>query len=73
LGGISNEGLTPSNPVVSSSTTILHTDGTAQITLPATINGGDYYIVIKHRNSIETWSKNPVLISNSTTVDFTAP
>ncbi len=29
------EGLNPSNPAVSSTTTILHTDGTAQITLPA--------------------------------------
>jgi hypothetical protein len=65
------EGLTPSNPVVSSSTTILHTDGTAQITLPATINGGDYYVVIKHRNTIETWSKNPVTFTSVTTFDFT--
>ena len=65
------EGLTPSNPVVISTSTILHTDGTAQITLPSTISGGDYYIVIKHRNSIETWSKNPVTFTSVTTFDFT--
>jgi hypothetical protein len=65
------ESLNPSNPVVSSTSTILHTDGTAQITLPSTINGGDYYIVIKHRNTIETWSKNPVTFTSVTNFDFT--
>lgn len=34
----------------------LHTDGTLSVTLPGTITGL-YYIVIKHRNSIETWSQ----------------
>ena len=65
------ESLNPSNPVVSSTTTILHIDGTAQITLPSTINGGDYYIVIKNRNSTETWSKVPVTFTSVTTFDFT--
>jgi hypothetical protein len=65
------ESLNPLNPVVSSITTILHTDGTAQITLPSTINGGDYYIVIKNRNSTETWSKVPVTLTSITTFDFT--
>ena len=37
----------------------LHTDGTFTIpTIPGTITGS-YYIVIKHRNSIETWSAAP--------------
>ena len=57
---------------VSSVTSLLHTDGTAQITLPSTINGGDFHIVIKHRNSIETWSKNPVTFTSVTNVDFTS-
>jgi hypothetical protein len=65
------ESLNPLNPVVSSITTILHIDGTAQITLPSTINGGDYYIVIKHRNTIETWSKVPVTFTSVTNFDFT--
>jgi hypothetical protein len=31
-----------------------------------------YYIVIKHRNGIETWSKNPVTLMGSTVLyDFT--
>jgi uncharacterized protein (TIGR02145 family) len=53
--------------------TILHTNGTASVQFPEATLGNSYYVAIKHRNSIETWSKNPVLISNSTTVDFTAP
>ena len=34
--------------------------------------GRSYYIVINHRNSIETWSANPVTITEDSTVyDFT--
>ncbi len=45
-------------------------------TLTTTVNNllsGSFYLVIKHRNSIETWSANPVTISpNGTTYyDFT--
>ena len=32
---------------------------------------GNYFIVVKHRNSIETWSANPVLIVANTAYDFT--
>lgn len=36
------------------------------------VQGNSYYLSINHRNSIETWSANPVMISNDTTVyDFT--
>lgn len=31
---------------------------------------GNYYVDIKHRNSIETWSKNPVSYSSSTGLNF---
>lgn len=34
------------------------------------IVGQSYYIVIKHRNTIETWSANPILLSNNTVYDF---
>jgi hypothetical protein len=33
--------------------------------------GLSYYIVVKHRNSIETWSANPITFSSSTNYDFT--
>jgi hypothetical protein len=37
----------------------INIDGTASVTIPAVLNGS-YYVVIKHRNSIETWSGLPV-------------
>ncbi len=43
----------------------LNTDGTALVTIPASL-GASYYIVVKHRNSIQTWSANPVSFSGST-------
>ena len=43
----------------------LNTDGTASITIPATL-GASYYITIKHRNSVETTSAIPVDFAAST-------
>jgi len=35
-------------------------------------SGASYYVVVKHRNSIETWSKNPVtFVSGSASYNFT--
>jgi hypothetical protein len=39
-------------------------NGTCSIGLPAS-SAGSYYIVVKHRNSIETWSANPVTFSSN--------
>jgi hypothetical protein len=53
--------------------TLLHTDGTISVnTVPGSITGL-YYLVIKHRNSIETWSSAPVDfgITGPVTYDFT--
>ena len=52
-------------------TTFLMTDGVATISLPPNTSGNSYYVVIKFRNAIETWSKNPVLITPITTYNFT--
>lgn len=44
----------------------------ARLSLANALQGNSYYIVIKHRNSIETWSANPVTITGDSTVyDFT--
>jgi hypothetical protein len=56
-----------SNLVYSVSNVDLHTDGTAMINIPA-IYSGNYYITIRHRNSIETVSANPVSFSGSPVV-----
>ena len=53
---------------------IIHSDGHASIVWPPGVFGNSFYIVVSHRNSIETWSKNPVLFNSSTiTFDFTQP
>lgn len=45
--------------------------GNAEVTLPAQFDGNSYYIVLNHRNSIATWSANPVLINGLINYDFT--
>jgi hypothetical protein len=55
-----------------STTAILHTDGIAQLQFPGTVIGNSYYIVLRNRNSMETWSKNPILFDNAImSFDFT--
>jgi len=43
----------------------LSRDGHSSIVIPGTLYG-DYYIVISHRNSIQTWSKYPVSFNQDT-------
>jgi hypothetical protein len=47
----------------------MQTDGTATCLFPSMNN--TYYVVIKHRNSVETWSSNPVMISGNSNYYFT--
>lgn len=47
---------------VSTISTLLHTNGTSQCIFH--VPTGFYYIVIKHRNTVETWSQHPVYVSN---------
>ncbi len=49
--------------VVHSSTVALNLQGQGTLTLPGTLIGSSFYLVFRHRNSLETWSKNPVLIT----------
>ncbi|GBL35370.1 hypothetical protein EMGBS15_09650 [Filimonas sp.] len=62
----------PSAPynVAASLRTMLHTDGTATCLFsPLT---GSYYVVIRHRNTLPTWSANSILLGSSpTSYDFT--
>jgi hypothetical protein len=52
------------------SNTDLHTDGVVNIDdVPAGITGS-YFIVVKHRNSIETWSKLPLDFSTPSDVNY---
>jgi len=54
--------LDPSIIAASFTNQILGTDGVCQINIPPSLSDA-YYIVIKHRNSITTWSANPVSFS----------
>ena len=52
---------------------LLHTNGKATIVYPDTILNQSYYIVIRHRQSVETWSKNPILFNTQVkSFDFTS-
>lgn len=43
----------------------VNTDGTASVTIPASLGSG-YFIVVKHRNSVETWTASPISFSGAT-------
>lgn len=43
----------------------VNTDGTATQTIPAAL-GSTYYIVVKHRNTIETWNSTPLSFGGAT-------
>ena len=49
---------------------ILHVDGMATLQFPGSVSNRYFYIAVRHRNSLETWSKLPVLISNNSLYDF---
>ncbi len=55
----------PSNgSLLTSTSASLQTDGTAVATFNTAPNGS-YYLVIKHRNSIQTWSATPVTVGST--------
>ena len=63
--------VTPFNTVYSNKS-VINTEGNGNFKFPSSIIGNSYYVVVKHRNSIETWSANPVQFSsNYTSYDFT--
>jgi hypothetical protein len=53
---------------------MLNSSGNCSIILPGSVTGNSYYIALRHRNSLETWSKNPVLFTSpSVNFDFSTP
>ncbi|OYU97538.1 MAG: hypothetical protein CFE21_04395 [Bacteroidetes bacterium B1(2017)] len=55
---------------VTSDTALLSTAGLANLSFASSTSGTSYYLVVKHRNSIETWSASPVSMNSSATYDF---
>ena len=59
------------NDLVASVTARLHTDGTATATF-GTAPSGSFYIAVKHRNAVQTWSAAPQTVgATPLTYDFT--
>ena len=57
---------------VDNQTSMLHIDGGMSVIFnSAVIPGNSYFIRIRHRSSLETWSKNPVMFNTITSYDFT--
>ena len=59
--------------MVYSTSALLDINGNAAASFPVSAAGNSYYIVIRTRNGIETWSKLPVLMGASVNYDFTTP
>ncbi|HOZ51921.1 MAG TPA: YDG domain-containing protein, partial [Chitinophagaceae bacterium] len=53
-----------------STVAMLNTNGTATANFTSSITG-NYYIVIKHRSALQTWSASPVAMSSSVNYNFT--
>ncbi|MFM7016894.1 MAG: PKD domain-containing protein [Bacteroidota bacterium] len=66
----------PTSPynIVYTDKKVVSTNGQISFTFPLAVLNQSYYLVIKHRNSLETWSKNPVLFNTANkSLDITAP
>ncbi len=52
---------------------ILSTDGIVKTVFPISVIGNSFFVVIRHRNSIETWSDYPILFNmNNNFYDFSS-
>ena len=59
------------NTVVFSSDVLLSTNGITSLSIPANLVGGNYYVAVYHRNSLETWSSTAIAFTGNTSYDFT--
>ncbi len=55
--------------IADQSTAVLSANGTVQLNFTGAANG-NYYIAVKHRNSIETWSANAIAFSQIVPVNY---
>ena len=61
---------TSSHNLIATSKSTVSTTGNVSCNFSGTLLGNAYYVVIKHRNSIATWSTNPVVLTQSNNYDF---
>lgn len=50
---------------------LLHSNGSVTTSFPPATFGNNYYIAIKHKNVLETWSALPITIGATNNYDFT--
>ena len=62
---------TPPHALVYSNSQPVNLSGNGQFNFPLSALNNSYYIVVHHRNSIETWSNGPVTFTAVTNYDFT--
>lgn len=62
----------PASPfaIVDSYKGLLQTNGIVRCSFPNGIEGNSYYVVVKHRNTLQTWSSTAITLA-STLYDFT--
>jgi subtilisin-like proprotein convertase family protein len=58
------------NVIAYSVSGLLSSTGLASILFPGAVIGNSYYIAIRQRNSLETWSKVPVVFTGTTSCNF---
>lgn len=58
--------------IVDAASGVLSASGSASLSFTKANLGSSYYIVVKHRNSIETWSANPIAFTADASYDFTS-
>ena len=51
--------------ILYSTSSVIDVAGKGTFVFPNDVYGNSYYLVFRHRNSIETWSKNPVTLNSS--------
>jgi hypothetical protein len=63
----------PHGPAAATFKTLLYSNGKAYCIYPLAggLVGNSYYVVLKHRNAVETWSANAVPITANSSYDFT--
>jgi hypothetical protein len=49
---------------------LLHTNGSASFAVPAAAANQSWYLVIRHRNALETWSASPVTLVENGNYNF---
>ena len=60
--------------IIGSQKDIISTTGNGQFYYPSLLPGRRYYLVLRHRNSIETWSKESFMFLTPATIfDFSTP